>query len=87
MADGPAHGHDVDTAVVAVGLHRGGPLDERDLGGGEKRAERGSEAARGWEVGAGEAVVVDEARAGGLFIPPKQFCSCYRNNACSCRNN
>lgn len=49
MADGPKN--DVD---AAVGLHRGGPY-ERDLGGGEQRAERG-----------GEAVVVDEARAEGV---------------------
>jgi hypothetical protein len=67
-ADGPGDRHDVDPAVVEVGLARGGPLDERrspPLGVGDQWPERVGEAARDGEVGrATDAVVVDEAEGG-----------------------
>ncbi|RCV31933.1 hypothetical protein SETIT_6G218100v2 [Setaria italica] len=70
-ADGPGNGHDVDTAVVAVGLHRRGPLHDRNGGPTprialEQGAERVGEVAGDGEVGrAADAVVVDEAGARG----------------------
>ena len=68
--DGPGDGHDVDAAVVAVGLPRGGPLHDRHsapprIALEEQGAERVGEAAGDGEVGlAADAVVVDEAGAG-----------------------
>jgi hypothetical protein len=66
--DGPGDGHDVDAAVVAVGLPGRVPLDERKSARItlQQGAERVGEVGGDGEVGrAAEAVVVDEAGRGG----------------------